>query len=72
MSTMKYAVVIERGPTSYGASVPDLPGCVAIGSSLVDVQRLIREAIDLHLAGLREDGQPIPAPATVVDYVDVA
>ncbi|MEO8257500.1 MAG: type II toxin-antitoxin system HicA family toxin [Acidobacteriota bacterium] len=71
-SPMKYAIVIERGPTGYGATVPDLPGCVAVGDSLEDVQRLIREAIDQHVAFLRELGQPIPAPATDVAYVDVA
>jgi predicted RNase H-like HicB family nuclease len=69
---MKYAIVIERGPTSYGATVPDLPGCVAIGESLAEVQGLIREAIDEHVAFLRDEGQPVPAPATQVEYVDVA
>ena len=69
---MKYAIVIERGPTSYGATVPDLPGCVAVGASLDEVQQLIREAVDAHVAFLREEGQPIPEPVTRVDYVDVA
>jgi predicted RNase H-like HicB family nuclease len=69
---MKYAIVIERGPMSYGATVPDLPGCVAVGDSLEAVQRLIREAIDEHVAFLRDDGQPVPAPVTHVEYVDVA
>jgi len=69
---LKYAIVIERGPTSFGATVPDLPGCVAIGDSLEDVQRLIREAIDEHVAFLRDEGQPVPQPATQVAYVDVA
>jgi predicted RNase H-like HicB family nuclease len=69
---MKYAIVIERGPTSYGATVPDLPGCVAVGESLDDVQRLIREAIDEHVAFLRDEGVPVPEPVTQVEYVDVA
>jgi predicted RNase H-like HicB family nuclease len=69
---MKYAIVIERGPTSYGATVPDLPGCVAVGESLDEVQRLIREAIDVHVAFLRDEWQPVPEPVTRVEYVDVA
>jgi predicted RNase H-like HicB family nuclease len=69
---MKYAIVIERGPTSYGATVPDLPGCVAVGESLDEVQQLIREAIDEHVTFLRDEGQPVPEPATRVEYVDVA
>jgi predicted RNase H-like HicB family nuclease len=69
---MKYAIVIERGPTSYGITVPDLPGCVAVGESLDEAQALIREAIDAHVAFLRDEGQPVPQPATQVEYVDVA
>lgn len=69
---MNYAIVIERGPTSYGASVPDLPGCIAVGETLEQVQALIRDAIVLHLEGLRDDGQSIPDPSTRVDYVDVS
>ena len=68
---MKYAVVIERGPTSWGASVPDLPGCVAVATSRAEVERLIQEAIALHLKGMREDGLPIPAPQHEVAVVDV-
>jgi predicted RNase H-like HicB family nuclease len=70
MGRMRYAIVIERGPRSFGATVPDLPGCVAVGETLEDVQTLIREAIDLHLAGMREDGQAIPEPSTIVGYVE--
>jgi predicted RNase H-like HicB family nuclease len=69
---MKYAIVIEHGPTSYGATVPDLPGCLAIGESLGEVQALIRAAIDEHVAFLRDEGQPVPVPVTQVEYVDVA
>lgn len=67
---MKYAVIFEKGDTSYGAYVPDLPGCVAVGDSLEDVKRLIREAIAFHLEGLREEGMPIPEPTTVAEYVE--
>lgn len=69
---MKYAIVIERGATSWGATVPDLPGCVAVGESLEEVQALIREAVDEHVAFLRDEGQAVPEPATQVTYVDVA
>ena len=57
---------------SYGATVPDLPGCVAVGESLDEVQRLIRDAIDVHVAFLRDEGQPVPEPVTRVEYVEVA
>jgi predicted RNase H-like HicB family nuclease len=67
---MKYAVLIEKGDTSYGASVPDLPGCVAVGESLEDVQQLIREAIAFHLEGLKLEGLPIPEPNTLCEYVE--
>lgn len=69
---MKYAVVIEKGATSYGAYVPDLPGCVAVGKTEEEVRRLIMEAIAFHLEGLREEGVPIPPPHSQVDYVEVA
>jgi predicted RNase H-like HicB family nuclease len=67
---MKYAVIIEKGETSYGASVPDLPGCIAVGERLEEVKRLIREAIAFHLEGLREEGLPIPEPTTLAEYVE--
>jgi predicted RNase H-like HicB family nuclease len=69
---MRYLVVIERGETSYGAYVPDLPGCVAVGETAEEARRLIQEAIALHLEGLRADGQPIPEPTSQGDYLDVA
>jgi predicted RNase H-like HicB family nuclease len=69
---MKYAVIFEKGDTSYGAYVPDLPGCVAVGESLEEVKRLIREAIAFHLDGLREEGLPIPEPTTLAEYVEAA
>ncbi|HJT77120.1 MAG TPA: type II toxin-antitoxin system HicB family antitoxin [Gemmataceae bacterium] len=69
---MRYAIVIEKGPTSYGAYVPDLPGCVAVGDSPEEVRSLIAEAIiALHLEGMREDGDPIPEPSSVCEYVEV-
>lgn len=68
---MKYAVVIEKGESSYGAYVPDLPGCVAIGDTEEEVKQLIHEAIEFHLEGMREDNLSIPEPVTVVETVEV-
>jgi predicted RNase H-like HicB family nuclease len=68
---VKYAVVFEKGPTSYGAYVPDLPGCVAVGDTLKDVERLIQEAIEFHIEGMREDGDPIPEPTSTVKEIEV-
>ncbi len=68
---MRYAVIVEEGPTSFGAYVPDLPGCVAVGESRAEVVQLIQEAIEFHLEGMREDGQPIPAPAYSTEYIEV-
>ena len=72
---MSYAFVIEKSENNYGAWVPDLPdlpGCVATGKSAGIVQKRIREAIELHLAGMREDGDPIPPPVALVNCIDVA
>jgi predicted RNase H-like HicB family nuclease len=68
---MRYAVVIERGERNYSAYVPDLPGCVSVGDTLEEVKTEIREAIEFHLDGMREDGQPIPKPSTRAEYVEV-
>ena len=68
---MQYLVVFERGPTSYGAYVPDLPGCVAVGESRAEVQALIHEAIELHIEGLRAEGQPIPEPSSTGQLVSI-
>ena len=68
----KYAVIIEKGPASYGAYVPDLPGCVAVGATLDEAEKLIREAIEFHLEGMREDGDPIPEPTTIATYVETS
>ena len=62
---MKYPVIIERGEHNLSAYVPDLPGCVSTGATLEEAQRNIQEAIELHLAGMREDGLPIPPPSAV-------
>jgi predicted RNase H-like HicB family nuclease len=69
---MRYAIVIEKAEGNYSAYVPDLPGCVATGATVEEVEAQIREAIEFHLEGMREDGLPIPPPASRVDYVDVA
>lgn len=67
---MRYAVVIEKGPSSYGAYVPDLPGCVAVGETADEVRRLIGEAIQFHLEGLRLRGTPVPVGSSLAEYVD--
>lgn len=69
---MRYAVILERGETSYGAYVPDLPGCVAVGETREEALELIREAIEFHLEGLREFGEPIPEPTSSAATVEVA
>jgi predicted RNase H-like HicB family nuclease len=70
--TMRYAIVIEKTEANFAAYVPDLPGCVATGDSRQQVEARIRGAIELHLAGLREDGEPIPPPSSAVEYIDIA
>ena len=72
MNGMKYAVVIEQGPRSFGAHVPDLPGCVAFADTREEVLRLIQEAIQLHLESLLEHGEKVPSPSSSVEYVHVA
>ena len=69
---MRYAIVIEKAGNNYSGYVPDLPGCVATGATVQDTEKVLREAIQFHLAGLREDGAPIPQPSSSVDYVEVA
>ena len=68
---MRYMIVIEKGETSYGAYVPDLPGCVAVGDTEDEVKRLIQEAIEFHLEDLTESGALIPPPISQSDYVEV-
>ncbi len=69
---MRYLVIVEKGPTSFGAYVPDLPGCVAAGETKEEVLALIHQAIEFHIEGLKEDGLPIPAPASDSELVDIA
>ncbi|MEG4036129.1 type II toxin-antitoxin system HicB family antitoxin [Microcoleus sp. S36b_A4] len=67
---MRYAIVIEKTPNNYSAYPPDLRGCAATGATLAEVQQQIKEAIEFHLEGLREEGLPIPEPTTICDYVE--
>jgi predicted RNase H-like HicB family nuclease len=69
---MKYAVLFEKIETGYSAHVPDLPGCVAAGITLEETVDLIRGAICMHLAGMVEDGEPIPEPKTIAQYIVAA
>jgi predicted RNase H-like HicB family nuclease len=69
---MRYAVVIEKAEGNFSAYVPDLPGCVATGATIEEVEGEIREAIAFHLEGMREDGLPIPAPTSTVEYIELA
>lgn len=68
---MDYLVVIEHGPSSFGAYVPDLPGCVAVGETRVEVETLIQEAIKFHVEGMRADGVPVPKPSSSAQFVTV-
>ena len=70
MTNMRYAVVIQKDDAGYGAYVPDLPGVISVGDSEEDVTANIREAIALHLEGLRELGRDVPEPTTLVTVVD--
>ncbi len=69
---MRYAIVIERAEGNYSAYVPDLPGCIATGATVAEVEAEIRNAIAFHLEGMRADGLPIPHPSSQVEYVEVA
>ncbi len=68
---MKYMVVVEKSESGYGAYVPDLPGCVAVGESREEVLRLIKEAIELHIESLEESGEPVPQPSSVSEFIEV-
>jgi len=67
---MRYAVVIEKAEKNYSAYVPDLPGCVATGTSIKEVEKEIRDAIRFHIDGLKEDGLPVPSPNSIAEYVE--
>lgn len=69
---MRYAFVIEKAEGNYSAYVPDLPGCVVTGITIEETEQQIREAIEFHLRGMREDGLTIPEPTSYVSYVDAA
>lgn len=69
---MRYLVILEKGPTSFGAFVPDLPGCAAVGETEAEVLELIHEAIDMHLEDLRERGSPVPLPTSRSTFVEVS
>ena len=69
---MDYIVIYEETPTGFSAYLPDLPGCVAAGSTRVEVERLIRSAVEMHLTAMREGGEPLPSPSTWADTVTVA
>jgi len=68
---MRYVVIVEEGGSSFGAYVPDLPGCAAVGETREEVLQLIQEAIEFHIEGLREDGQPVPEPSSSIEYIEV-
>ncbi len=69
---MEYTIIIERGQNSFGAYVPDLPGCVAAAPTREEARELIREAIEFHLEGLTEAGLPFPEPLSVFEKISVA
>ena len=69
---MRYLVVVEKGEQSYGAYVPDLPGCIAAGDTKEEVLGLMREAIELHLEGLRDSGEEVPPSLSIAEVVEVS
>ena len=69
---MRYPVIYEKSANGWGAYIPDLPGCVALGFTLDETKRLIQEGLETHLRSMREDGDPIPEPSLVVDVLEVA
>ena len=69
---MRYAIVVEKAENNYSAYVPDLPGCVATGFTVEETEQEMREAIGFHIEGLIEDGLPVPQPASIVEYLEIA
>ena len=67
----KYTVIFEKGSASWGAHVPDLPGVIAVGDSREEVERLIREAVEFHLEGMREEGISVPPPSSFAGVVEI-
>jgi predicted RNase H-like HicB family nuclease len=68
---MRFAIIIEKSDDGFGAYVPDLPGCVAVGETIGETETLIKEAIVFHLEGMQEDGQPAPKASAIAEYVEV-
>ena len=68
---MKYLAVIEQGPDNYSAYLPDVPGCVATGKTREETLRRLTRALEMHLAGLKEDGLPLPIPTSAAEYVEL-
>ncbi|TMC21217.1 MAG: type II toxin-antitoxin system HicB family antitoxin [Chloroflexi bacterium] len=66
-----FLVIIEKGEENYGAYSPDLPGCVAVGDTIEEVEKNMQEAIEMHLRGMLEDNEPIPTPSTMARYMDI-
>jgi len=69
---LTYTVIYEKGPTSWGAYVPDLPGVITVGDSREEVETLIREAVEFHLEGMQAEGIPVPQPASVAGLLEVS
>ena len=69
---MQYTVIVERGDTSWGAYVPDLPGCIAAGETREEVLQLIREAVEFHIEGLRQNGETVPEPHSFSELVEIS
>ncbi|VAX22630.1 DNA-binding protein, CopG family [hydrothermal vent metagenome] len=67
---MKYLVIIEPGPNNFSAYVPDLPGCVSTGDTRKEAKSNIQEAISLHIDGMKQDGEPVPEPSSISEYVE--
>ena len=72
MISMKYGIVIEKSANGFGGYVPDLPGCAVVGDTIEETRTLIKSAMIMHLRAMREDGDEIPVPTTLVDYIEVA
>jgi predicted RNase H-like HicB family nuclease len=72
MKGMRYAMIVEKGKRNYSAYLPDLPGCIVTGESPEEVEQRMREAVEVHLRGMREDGLPIPEATSLVEYVEAA
>jgi predicted RNase H-like HicB family nuclease len=71
LNPMRYAIVIEKSENGFGAYVPDLPGCIAVADSVAETEKLIKEAIEFHLEGMRQDGETIPEASSLAEYVEV-